>query len=110
MSICSTGLSDHEIALPGALAADRVYSLSDFAVFAGISLATLRRLIKSGNTRRSLTCLSGVAASADVMAPPGSTAGRAAPPKYENADLGAIEAGVSVLHGVADEVGEHAGL
>jgi hypothetical protein len=49
MSICSTGLSDHEVALPGALAADRVYNLSEFATIAGLSLATLRRLIKSGD-------------------------------------------------------------
>ena len=45
MSIQMTGLSDHE---KGALLADRVYSLSDFADFAGVSLATLRRLIQTG--------------------------------------------------------------
>jgi hypothetical protein len=48
MSTSST-FPDYETALPGALAADRVYSLSDFATVAGLSLATLRRLIKSGD-------------------------------------------------------------
>jgi len=47
MSIPSTGLSDSE-ALAGALA-DKVYDLPTFAVFAGISLATLRRLIRAGD-------------------------------------------------------------
>ncbi len=44
----STGLWDQE-ALPGALLADKVYDLPTFAVFAGISLATLRRLIRAGD-------------------------------------------------------------
>jgi len=48
MSIQSTGLLDHE-ALPGALMADKVYDLATFAVFAGVSLATLRRLIRAGD-------------------------------------------------------------
>jgi len=48
MSISSTGLSDHETALPGALAADRVYTFDDFAKIAGISTITLRRLIRAG--------------------------------------------------------------
>ncbi len=48
MSIPSTGLSDSE-ALAGALLADKVYDLPTFAVFAGISLATLRRLIRAGD-------------------------------------------------------------
>jgi hypothetical protein len=48
MSIRSTGLSDHETALPGALAADQVYSFDEFAKLAGISTQTLRRMIQSG--------------------------------------------------------------
>jgi predicted DNA-binding transcriptional regulator AlpA len=45
MSICSTGASDWEGARTSA---DQVLNLHQFAALAGISIATLRRLIKAG--------------------------------------------------------------
>jgi hypothetical protein len=48
----SLGLSDDEHTLPGALAADKVYSFDDFAKLAGISTHTLRRMIRTGTGPR----------------------------------------------------------